>query len=522
MWRRRSVLNRILLVLVILGLEVGALGPTPGTTISGAAGTSAGTTSTRTLRAIACPSVSDCYAVGDHGTILATHDAGATWQQQTSGTQDQVSGIACPAAGVCFALTNPGVCGGPNDLVSLLRTTDGGGTWTRTAFPAKCPGPGPSCPSVTTCFAFAQCAAPPAHTCPAVRFLPPNLELYRTTDGGTRWQDRGRTPDNTTSGNSTSGIGVQSLACPTLTACYAGGLDQLAWSTNGGKHWTRKFIYVDPCPTAETYCHQLNLMTCPGQLTCYAGGTTIWGTPNPYGHTRTSAVVVATTDGFRTWTRRVIQSFHGLQSLSCPTPTACFALGGGYGPFAHTIGSVNETGRFATTTDGGATWRVGRIGRYPFTDLACPGVSVCYTAGYLGRLMESTDGGTSWRDQTAGLFLSGTYGARQPLHTYSPWIAATGPWKVTLIIVWGAPPQGPGGNPLGCKVAPGASSQVTIYVRNAQGRTVAGPIHVPMVPQFLSSEGSSTIRVTGKLRLDLVSHCSSFSARIDGVRTTGG
>jgi hypothetical protein len=385
-----------------------------------------------------------------------------------------------------------------------------------------CLGPGPSCPSVTTCYLFGSCLTSRACSSPGVD--PGNPELYRTTDGGNRWQDRGRTPDNTTTGDATKGIGVQSLACPTPAVCYAGGLDQLAESTNGGKRWMRKFIYVSPspCPDADTYCHQLNLMACPGKTACYAGGTFIQGNPGPVAVTSPVAVVVATMDGFRTWRRRLIPSFHGIVALSCPTTGSCFALGGGYGPFSHDIGSINEAGRFATTVDGGATWRVGRIVRYPFTALACPSVSVCYAAGYLGRLMGSRDGGATWHDLIPAIFVSGTYGAKQPLHTYSSWFTATGPWQVTVGHVWGS------GYPPGCLSTTASSppAAVTIYVRNAQGQAVAGPVKVTLGPPSgdYTGEyrGTSTIQVTGRLRLDVVSDCSSFSARIDGVQTAGG
>jgi hypothetical protein len=182
-------------------------------------------------------------------------------------------------------------------------------------------------------------------------------------------------------------------------------------------------------------------------------------------------------------------------------------------------GSVNDRGRFAMTTDGGTTWRVGRIAHYPFTALACPSVSVCYAAGYLGRLMGSVDSGTTWRDLIPALFVSGSYSAKQALHTYSPRFTATGRWQVTLVVV-PASPRLFGAIPRGCAAT--TNSEVTIYVRNVQGQAVAGPIHVPLHWRFLTKVGTSTVQVTGKLRLDVVSHCSTFSARIDGVQTTGG
>ena len=43
-------------------------------------GSAAGTTPSQTLLTIACPSVTVCYAGGNNCTLLATHDARATWE----------------------------------------------------------------------------------------------------------------------------------------------------------------------------------------------------------------------------------------------------------------------------------------------------------------------------------------------------------------------------------------------------------------------------------------------------------
>jgi hypothetical protein len=147
---------------------------------------------------------------------------------------------------------------------------------------------------------------------------------------------------------------------------------------------------------------------------------------------------------------------------------------------------------------------------YPFNALACPSINVCYVAGFLDRLMGSRDGGATWHDLIPALFVSGTYGATQPLHTYSPWFTATGPWQVAAGRVPG--PLGANGRPLpaACK----GTDTVSVYVRNAQDQTVAGPIRAPSRPDRVARK---TVKATGKLRLDVVSHCSSFSVRVDGV-----
>jgi hypothetical protein len=162
-------------------------------------------------------------------------------------------------------------------------------------------------------------------------------------------------------------------------------------------------------------------------------------------------------------------------------------------------------GRIATTTNGGDSWQVHAViqGPYPFARIACFSASVCYVLGYLGRFMGSVDGGATWRDLNPALFVSGTYGARQPLHTYSAWFTATQPWHVTLGMYASNPPV--------CEGLTG----ITVYVQNAAKKRVAGPIHTPA---WGNGQYMRIVKVTGKLRLDVVTpHCSSFSVRVDGV-----
>ncbi len=455
MGRHRTPVRPMLIVLLLLPLGVGGLGPTPGVTISSAAGSAAGATGVHSLWAISCPSVTVCYAVGEQGTILATHDAGRTWQRQKSGTEGGLSMIDCPAVSVCFALT-PGACG---DSVHppLLSTNDGGSIWTSKSLPG-CPGNGFACPSVTTCY---------------VRVL--LYEFARTTDGGSSWQIRGAI---------TADMGPRgSLACPSTTACYVGGDYAIGRSTDGAQTWRINYFEV-PC-SSEYICLEFVAIACPSQRICYAGG---------------SDVVVATKDGGRTWRRHQVRGLGGIGALSCPTPTVCFAIGEPSG----------LTGRIATTTNGGDTWRVGRITRpYLFYAVACPSATVCYAAGYLGRLVGSVDGGRTWRDLIPAIFVSGTYRPRQPLHTYSRWFTATHPWHVALGVLI-APPGGPPTGPAGCTSA----ADIDMYVQNTAKKIVAGPIHGPLNSY---SRYGTTVQVTGRLRLDVVSHCSSFSVRVDGV-----
>jgi photosystem II stability/assembly factor-like uncharacterized protein len=478
------VLMRILLVLLLLTVGVGSPGLTPGAATSHAAEPAVIPAGTGVVWAMSCPSVTVCYVTDTAGAILATHDAGATWQRQTTGTTISLVSITCPSVDVCFALT---ACGNSTQPF-LLSTTDGGSTWAQKPHPPGCLLPSLACLNVTTC--YGQLARPPS----GGKFV---RTIIHTTDGGRSWQIRGTL--TTAFAQDLPGA----IACLSASVCYAGGYDAIGRSTDGGKTWAISHILVAPCSAFA--CHEFDTIACPSQRVCYAGGSYYQGTYSQ--GTTYSAVTVTTKDGFRTWNRHLIPRLGsavggngpggtrylsvGMGALSCPTPTVCVASG--------------TAGRIARTTDGGRSWRVGHIpSPSPLIAIACPSVTVCYATGYLLRLMRSDDGGTTWRDLNPAIFVSGTYSARPRLHTYSQWFTATSPWQVT-VGVWDS-------NSSGCPGGPG----VPIYVQNTANKRMAGPIH-PTGPGSIG-EYSRTVRVTGRLRLDVESpHCTEFSVRIDGV-----
>jgi photosystem II stability/assembly factor-like uncharacterized protein len=83
----------------------------------------------RRLDAVAFPVAGQGYLVGDHATILASGDSGATWlrRQGPAGTTVALRGVAFPAAGQGFAV---------GDKATIVATGDGGATWTRQQAPA--------------------------------------------------------------------------------------------------------------------------------------------------------------------------------------------------------------------------------------------------------------------------------------------------------------------------------------------------------------------------------------------------
>lgn len=467
------MLRRLIGMAAVLLLAPGALGSTTSVPTLHAAGAASGSPGSQTLLTMSCPSVTDCYTGGTHGALLATHDGGTTWQAQSWQSEFRQSAttivsIACSSAEVCSILTQAG-CGELGAHVPVLHTSDGGSHWGATSIQGC--GTRLACPQSSTCY---TAVFPTGEGLPA---------FMRTTDGGKSWQRQATISPNRVDA---------SLACPAPTTCYVAFQNALGRSTDAGAHWALHRITGKPCAPFQSNCPGFSALACPGASICYAGGGVLQ-------NGREIAEVVTTTTGFRSQASHLIPGLDNVTGLSCPTQSVCFALGS------------PDTSRFAVTRDGGKSWRVGRItSPYPFDALSCPSVSVCYAAGFLGRLVRTRDGGATWHDLLPAIFVSGTYGAGQPQHTYSPPFTATGPWQLAVGKQPG--PLGPGGKPLPASCA--GVDTVTVYVRNSQNQIVAGPIKAP---GRLDRVNRSTVRVTGKLRLDVVSRCSSFSVRVDGV-----
>src|SRR5437764_1455925 len=73
------------------------------------------------LNGIACPSTSICFAVGakptsGNGTILFTDDGGSSWTSQNSNVAQNLNSIACLSTTTCFTVGDGG---------KIQKTTNG-------------------------------------------------------------------------------------------------------------------------------------------------------------------------------------------------------------------------------------------------------------------------------------------------------------------------------------------------------------------------------------------------------------
>jgi hypothetical protein len=254
-----------------------------------------------------------------HELFVTTSDAGRTWASTPLQPSHWVTTFACSDASHCVVT---GISKVAYEAVSKQQldeypaatrhkipkrylgpvgyfvesTKDNGATWSTGTLPQSPAGPSDiSCVSSSDCAALDLVTIPNPSPCPANGASPPAgsgcsvgptavvSDVITTSDGGVTWQSRtfpASIPLPTMSG----------LYCPSSNDCWAtgseavpqiigklhdGGSSVILQTTDGGLTWSKTTFAVPP------------------------------GAPNPYG-----------------------QSFTSIDSISCPTPNICVALGG--------------------------------------------------------------------------------------------------------------------------------------------------------------------------------------------------
>ena len=185
------------------------------------------------LSGIACPTRTDCLAVGSNGSssgvVVVTHDGGAHWDSATTPTGAiAVESLLCDGLTECTALVSNGTA------VWSARTTDFGQTWTQLG----------NLPSSFVADGALSCV--PGGACLVPGYTPTSAghgqgALAVSSDGGQTWADA-TVPSST-------GV-LQAAECPTTSLCLASGSTsttvsdvsaaqgELLASTDGGMTWT--------------------------------------------------------------------------------------------------------------------------------------------------------------------------------------------------------------------------------------------------------------------------------------------
>ncbi len=294
------------------------------------------------LNAVACPSTSDCIAVGD-GIIATTTNGGRTWTSENPVDEgvDVLSAIACPSTSDCTAVG-----------YGIISTTNGGRTWTRESLPY----------GVNI---FNAVACPSTSDCTAVGY-----GIISTTNGGRTWKKE-KPPLGMSEGNA--------ITCPSISHCMATGSGKYTnnatfATTNGGRTWRRGRFPYRSFPLFSIACHSISHCIAVGSnnifITTNRGHT--WGSPISvtgatfynvtchFSHCIAvgldtnnkngimNGIATTTTNGGRTWKRRIFHwGFLRLNAVACSSNSHCTAAG------------WNNKGRgiIIATTNGGRTWR---------------------------------------------------------------------------------------------------------------------------------------------------------------------
>ncbi len=351
------------------------------------------------LFGVACQSGSRCVAVGDAGTVLVS-DGLAHWRQVESGTHEPLSSVTCPAGPSCFATGDGG---------TIVASTDDGRSWQRFSV-------GFQDMNAVACSSSTRCVA-----------VTSNAEEAFLTTKGTHWSPAAIPTIGLLSLNSMNGE-----SCFVATCVSVGERGTIAYSDDGGASWG--FVY--PSITAQT----LNAVSCSAANQCIAVGA--------------NGTILVTDTGGVSWVQRYSPNTETLLGVDCRTDGLCVAVGDG--------------GTIVTAGTDRASWDLNRGTPVPAAatmTVLVVGDSFAHTlAQFVGRVsgfarIELVDGGIDGcglaRGVTIALAVDGPCAATGPgwpatyaqdVEQYKPDVSllVLGPWDLSARLIdgqWLSPGQ---------------------------------------------------------------------------------
>jgi hypothetical protein len=435
------------------------------------------------LGGVSCPSPSDCTAAGQGNGDGTPFPLGERWRDgrwhlqavpaPVGAAENQLNGIACPAAGRCLAVGTAG----PTRGVSSAEALQWNGTrWRIQPIPTV---PGASLNAVA-------CSSPSA--CMAVGESVSGVLAERWN--GTRWRIL---PAPTPKGAVFSGLG--GISCLSPSFCMTSGAYSTSPSEDGPvksftERWngTKWAIVPTPNPAGAVQTF-LGAVSCTAPSACTTTGEQ---------HSATGIVrtVAERWNGTRwriqpTPNPPKVQSAN-LPGLACTGPSACLAVGNSFDA------SGNPTGTFAERWNG-TRWRIQPMPVSPggqLTGLACSAATACSAVGFTftpsgGKILAERWNGTTWRIQPTPL-LPAAHEISQPAVACPARTACTtvggfendGPGSVSLAERWR------GSRTSAAQTAPGAFSPQTYSgiagcIRAALGEVFATGAAAPRIgPRF--------------------------------------
>lgn len=192
----------------MLGWTVGDAGTLLHTEDGGATWTAQTSGTTQNLRGVAFTDALDGWAVGNAGTILHTTNGGTIWTPQTSGTLHDLQGVSFADALHGWAV---------GTFNTLLHTSDGGNTWT----------------SVFSNLAVQEGSTAVASPDASNAWITSAFHIQHTGDGGNTWTNQ-----------YTSGLtNIDAIAFPNISDGWAvtNGFDDFVLHTSdGGASWAEQ------------------------------------------------------------------------------------------------------------------------------------------------------------------------------------------------------------------------------------------------------------------------------------------
>jgi hypothetical protein len=329
----------------------------------------------QSLRAVACPSSRNCWAVGSTtatattpsgAVVVGSDDGGATWTvEPTPPSVGYLSAIACATTRACTAVGQVGQTGvGPG---AVLTTTDGGTTWVLGTVPAG-----------TTDVTAVDCR--PGGACTALGQVAGRVTTLTRSSSDT-WSSGGTLPpaDSTATGlTCTDAVHCWATAAQAVDVAHVVGV--IAVTSDGGATWTPQTVPVGTGALQGIDCTPGT--TANGRVTdglgasCVAVGTTA----TVLGGARSGrGVVLTSATGGRSWTAApVTATAADVLAVSC-VAGPCVAVG-------TAIASAPQAGVVVLTGSGtgpGAAWGRAAVTpvALPLTGVSCVSLSTCVVVG---------------------------------------------------------------------------------------------------------------------------------------------
>ena len=318
------------------------------------------------LAGAACPTVTACLLGAQTsslgGVMLASADAGRTFSSVSlpPGTPG-IGAIACPSSLICFAVTssNSYFTGGAGGGYEILKSVNGGASWHLVYVDPLSSG-------------FGSNASLDSISCPTIDWCMAggsgelfDATILVTSNGGGTWTDVSPFgPDNAT-------VLIQSVSCPVAGSCIAVGDDAtfaeiVTATTNGGITWSPESL---PDGVSD-----VTGVACMSDKDCLATGS---GSAN--------YSLYRTTDFGGIWTQVAGAEGAELSKVTCIDATHCLAAG------QVQIGS-GSIGAVYQTSDGGSTWSALNVPKVATSilGLACGSFTSCTFQAENSRFVDLT------------------------------------------------------------------------------------------------------------------------------------